>query len=159
MNRNMKAFEACSLPMIHMICVHHVRKKEHRTECTRGYNSVYCSSWDNIICDLYAELPTLTVYNVRKLHSLYNFRIRRQICMIFNETPHFCMIQFVCKPSTVNSTAISEVTNESECNVLDLINTHNRLAYSSALGGSLPHLKASFRPPTFSQNLPLSIKI
>ena len=35
----------------------------------------------------------------------------------------------------------------------------SRLAYSSALGGSLPHLKASFRPPAFSQNLPLSIKI
>ena len=34
-----------------------------------------------------------------------------------------------------------------------------RLAYSSALGGSLPHFKASFRPPAFSLNLPLSIKI
>ena len=27
----------------------------------------------------------------------------------------------------------------------------NRLAYSSALGGSHPHFKASFRPPAFSQ--------
>ena len=35
----------------------------------------------------------------------------------------------------------------------------SRLAYSSALGGSLPHFKANFRPPAFSQNLPLSIKI
>ena len=34
-----------------------------------------------------------------------------------------------------------------------------RLAYCSALGGSLPHFKASFRPPAYSQNLPLSIKI
>ena len=34
-----------------------------------------------------------------------------------------------------------------------------RLAYTSALVGSLPHFKASFRPPTFSQNFPLSIKI
>ena len=36
---------------------------------------------------------------------------------------------------------------------------HCRLAYSSALAGSLPHFKASFWPPAFSQNLPLSIKI
>ena len=43
--------------------------------------------------------------------------------------------------------------------VYSLLFDKPRLAYSSALGGSLPHFKASFRPPAFSQNLPLSIKI
>ena len=70
----------------------------------------------------------------------------------------------------VNGEAIPTVSNSHQpMNTFEITAFNNsfnaiffsfsRLAYSSGLGGSLPHFKASFRPPAYSQNLPLSIKI